>query len=104
MPVNLGTIETFPNPSMDKPQALKILEESAEVYSAWENLCTDGHGAVMCRDNCQHFKFCSTVDRLADECADVITAVANLLAALDITDAQPVMQRCVQRNRQRGRI
>ena len=104
MPVKLGTIETFPNPSIDKPQVLKIGEECMEVFSAWENLCTDGHGTVMCRDNCQHFKFCSTVDRLADECADVITAVANLLDALDIHDAQPAMQRCVRRNQQRGRM
>ena len=104
MSVNLGTIETFPNPSMDKPQALKILEESAEVFSAWENLCTDAHNNVLCRINCPYFDCCGAVEKIADECADVITAVANLLAALDITDAQPVMQRCVRRNRQRGRM
>lgn len=68
-----------------KAQALKPLEEAAEVFSAWQ-------------------KGSST--ELLDECMDVIQAVVNLLAAEEFTqeDVDAAIERCNERNRERGRL
>lgn len=43
-------------------------------------------------------------ERLLDECADVIQATLNLVAALGVEDFRPWMKECERRNRERGRI
>ena len=42
--------------------------------------------------------------RLLDECADVIQATLNLVAALGVEDMRPWMDECERRNRERRRI
>lgn len=69
---------------------MKVAEESLEVFSAWENF----------RDDASDVKRSAVVD----ECADVIQATCNLLAALGVTDMAGAMRRCERRNRERGRI
>lgn len=90
MTVKIGEVTTFANPKADKAQVLKVLEESAEVFSAWED-------------------YTSTYDEellppLVDECADVIQATCNLLAALGVDDMRDAMRACEARNRERGRL
>ena len=83
-------VRTFPNVEAGKEQALKPLEEAAEVYSAW-----------------QRYRECPTGtnwELLVDECADVVQSVVNLAAALGVDDLGPYMERCEERNRKSGRL
>ena len=68
-----------------KAQALKPLEEAAEVFGAWQM----GGGTG-----------------LLDECMDVVQAVVNLLDAEGFTqeDVDAAIERCNERNRERGRL
>lgn len=72
-------------PDAPKVQALKPLEEAAEVYGAWQ-LNSDTY--------------------MLNECMDVVQAVVNLLAALGFTqeDVDAAIERCNERNRERGRL
>jgi len=92
MPVNIGEVTTFANPKADKAQVLKICEETAEVFSAWEDY--DRNGYLYSEERAH----------LVDECADLITATSNLLAALCVDDMRGAMAECEERNRERGRL
>lgn len=85
--VRVGSVRRFDNVYADKAQALKPLEEAAEVFDAWQR-----YGAEDWKDV------------LLDECADVIQATLNLVAALGVEDFRPLMKACEMRNRKRGRI
>lgn len=89
--VNIGEVATFPDAKADKAQALKVLEEAAEVFGAWQALDTGE---------------CSSRKRIAvlNECADVIQAVANLIDAMGERDFAPYMDDCRERNEKRGRF
>lgn len=91
--IKIGSVRTFPGARPDKAQVMKIAEEEHEVYSAWEAWVDgkDGPDAAMLRSD------------LTDECADVIQATLNLVAALGVEDFTPYMEACEQRNRDRGR-
>ena len=89
--VEVGSVETFDKVLPDKAQAVKIAEETCEVYSAWERWRDSMGGLEETR-------------ALLDECADVIQATCNLVAALGVEDMRPSMRRCEDRNRRRGRI
>lgn len=91
MAVYIGNVETFPNVEPNKAQALKVLEESAEVFGAWQ---------IWNDDNSSHFERMAIVE----ECADVIQAVCNLLAGLGVRDMRDAMERCEERNVKRGRM
>lgn len=97
MIVTIPPVRAFARVEPDKAHALKPLEEAAEVYSAWEK-CTDEDLAP----DCYHFKGSAHSD-LVDECADVIQATCNLLAALGVTDLTDAMAACERRNEERGR-
>ena len=97
--VRLGSVRRFDLVSTFKPQALKPLEEAAELHGAWQAMTSAelAHGgdcvlALLGRE------------RLLDECADVIQATLNLVAALGVEDFRPYMKACEERNRERGRI
>ena len=90
MPVIIGEVTTFANVQPDKAQALKIGEECMEVFSAWEDWESTHDWELL--------------PHLVDECADVIQATANLLAALGVDDMRDAMQACEARNRERGRL
>ena len=91
-------VSTFRSDCSDKEQALKVLEEAAEVYGAWQN-----YDDLWCKlygipeDQRWYADSC-----LADEIADVITAACNLAERCGV-DMQGALERCEQRNRQRGR-
>lgn len=92
--VTIPTIKAFCNLE-PKAQALKPLEEAAEVFGAWQsyhmacemNKAKSGYAAIM----------------LLDEIADCIQACANLAAMLGVSDLTPYMESCEERNRDRGR-
>lgn len=95
MAVEIGTVQTFSDARQDKAQALKVLEEAAEVFGAWQlwddldpDEKRDGFNAAC----------------LMSECADVIQATCNLLAAYGVTDFTAFMDACRRRNAERGRM
>lgn len=104
MPLNIGEVTTFPNPKADKAQVLKIAEEYSEIYSAWENL--QEIKEMYHLGNATYSEVQFMLKHLVDECADCITAIANLLVALNVDDLhmERAMQDCKQRNRDRGRL
>ena len=83
------TFETFRDTSDQRVQALKILEEASELREAASSL-TKGEGSR---------------ERMLDEWADVMQALANFEASYGITDAErgDARIRCYKRNRDRGR-
>lgn len=86
-------------PDAPKAQALKPLEEAAEVFGAWQEL-----------DSMRRSPFFSAWrdmrDDLIDECMDVVQAVVSLLDAEGFTqeDVDAAIGRCNERNRERGRL
>lgn len=78
--VKLTNVRTFPGVKPTKEQALKVLEEAAEVVEALKR----GEDAN-------------------EEIADTIQACCNLAASLGVTDLTPHLARCEERNRERGR-
>lgn len=89
--VRVGAVATFEGVKPDKAQALKLLEEAAEVFGAWQDW-----------DRGTDFKPKSRIAVL-DEIADVVQAACNLVAAFGVTDFAPYMQDCRIRNEERGR-
>lgn len=90
--IKIGDVKTFPNVKTDKVQVMKIIEESAEVFSAWEDYNELGCSGRKARR------------RLIDECTDVIQAVSNLLVSVGVNDARRYIEDCRKRNEQRGRF
>ena len=89
MTLIIGDIETFPDVKADKEQVKKVLEESAEVYEAW--------------DEWHKMQDPELVEFVISESADLIQAVSNLMAAMGVDDMRPAMKDCYQRNLSRGR-
>ena len=89
----------FDKPDAPKAQALKPLEEAAEVFGAWQQ-CDDYR-------DCRITAFRDELKRdLIDECMDVVQAVVNLLDSEEFTqeDVDAAIGRCNARNRERGRL
>lgn len=87
----------FDKPDAPKAQALKPLEEAAEVFGAWQQ-CDDYR-------DCRITAFRDELKRdLIDECMDVVQAVVNLLDAEEFTqeDVDAAIGRCNARNWERG--
>ena len=89
--VKIGEVATFPDAKADKAQALKVLEEAAEVFGAWQQF-DDGEKSALSKW------------LVLAECADVIQATCNLLAGMGVTDFAPHMDMCRARNEERGRM
>lgn len=89
MRVNIGTVRAFPGALPDKAQAVKVVEEAAEVFSAWEQWSSIEDEGIR--------------DMLVGELADCITACANLAAALGVDDLAPYVAACERKNETRGR-
>ena len=97
--VRVGSVRRFDHVAPDKAHALKVLEEASEVHGAWQAMASaelaHGGDCVLAR---------LWRKRLLDECADVIQATINLVAALGVEDFRPYLRACEERNRVRGRI
>lgn len=95
--IKLTNVRAFPNAKPDKAQALKVLEEAAEVVEAFKQ-----HSEAMAYDPESVYAESSHMG-LMDEIADTIQASCNLAAALGVEDLTPYLARCEERNRHRGR-
>ena len=89
----------FDEPDVPKVQALKPLEEAAEVFGAWQLHDGVRHSQIMAA------RWAYRED-LIDECMDVVQAVVNLLDAEGFTqeDVDAAIGRCNARNWERGRL
>lgn len=97
--VKLGAVRAFPGAVPDKAQALKVLEEAAEVVEAFKR-ADPGDVLPVARQ----FPDCNKrILPLVDEIADTVQACCNLAAALGVDDLAPYLARCEERNRERGR-
>ena len=95
----LLNLRTFREVRDDKAQALKPLEEAAEVFGAWQD-CDDYR-------DCRIAAFRDELKRdLIDECMDVVQATVNLLAAVGATQGEvdAAIRRMDERNCERGRL
>lgn len=97
--IKLGGVRAFPGVQPTKEQALKVVEESAEVVEAFKR-ADPGDVLPVARQ----FPDCNKrILPLVDEIADTIQACCNLAAALGVDDLAPYLARCEERNRERGR-
>lgn len=92
----LLNMRIFNNVSDSKGQALKPLEEAAEVFGAWQEF-NGMRNMPAWRD---------MRDDLIDECMDTVQAIANLLAAVGATQGEvdAAIRRMDVRNGNRGRL
>lgn len=92
----LLNMRVFNDVSDSKGQALKPLEEAAEVFGAWQEF-----------DSMRNMPAWRDMrDDLIDECMYTVQAVANLLAAVSATQAEvdAAIRRMDERNGYRGRL
>lgn len=89
----------FNKVSDNKGQALKPLEEAAEIFGAWQELDS-------MRDSPFPSAWRDMRDNLIDECMDTVQATANLLAAIGATQGEvdAAIKRMDERNGDRGRL
>lgn len=80
-----------------KGQALKPLEEAAEVFGAWQELDSMRNGPSPSA-------WMDMRDDLIDECMDTVQAIADLLAAIGATQGEvdAAIKRLDERNGNRG--
>lgn len=101
--VRVGSVRRFDHVAPDKAHALKVLEEAAEVFGAWQEwdrYCTQ-HDVF---DYPKSQAAAAMKKQILCECADVIQATLNLVAALGVEDFRPYLKECERHNRDRGRI
>lgn len=87
--MRIGYVNTFPGVTRSKAQAVKLLEEASETFSAWEKW----------RENPSK----NAVRGIALEIADTVTACANLASAFGIDDLRPYLAEVEIKNREMGR-
>lgn len=92
----LLNICVFNDVSDSKGQALKPLEEAAEVFGAWQEF-DSMRNVPAWRD---------MRDDLIDECMDTVQATVNMLAAVGATQGEvdAAIKRMDERNGDRGRL
>ncbi|KAA8828231.1 hypothetical protein EMO91_06880 [Bifidobacterium myosotis] len=85
-------VRSFGRLERDKWLAVKTLEEAAELTEAAKRWLKSGAAADR-RD-------------MLDEYADTLQTLANLAAAMGVSDAEiaDAMDDCLERNRERGRL
>lgn len=103
--IQMGSVRRFDNVKPDKAQALKPLDEAAEVFGAWQEMERERAKCLACgNESSGDVDVVAMREWLLVECADVIQATLNLVAALGVEDFRPYMKACELRNRERGRI
>lgn len=92
----LLNMRVFNDVSDSKGQALKPLEEAAEIFGAWQEF-----GSMRNVPAWRDMR-----DDLIDECMDTVQAIANMLAAVGATQGEvdAAIRRMDERNENRGRL
>lgn len=88
--INVGEVAVFDHVEPSKEQALKPLEEAAEVFGAWQKW--------------NETKNIEDATRIFEEIADTVQACVNLAASVGVTDLTYAIENCKKRNIKRGRI
>lgn len=101
--VTIPPVRTFAHVEASKAQALKPLEEAAEVFAAWQHAEGSGWGYKFPEVRAVSTPAFVECEVIVDECCDVIQATCNLLAALGVTDLTEAMADCERRNEERWR-
>ena len=98
MTLYIGGVVTWDTGLTPRRQARKVLEEAGEVADR----CAVWIGAMGYAE----YSPDASEERqaLMDECCDAITATCNLLEMLGVTDLREAMERCAERQRERGRL
>lgn len=88
-------VEPFTKFDEPKAQALKPLEEAAEVFGAWQASGIDGAGSITPEMR----------EDIVYECFDVIQSCVNLLESIGTTDAElrDAARKVYANNVERGR-
>lgn len=88
-------VEPFTKFSEPKAQALKPLEEAAEVFGAWQSSGIDGSGSITPEMR----------EDIVYECFDTIQSCVNLMESLGTTDSElcDAARKVKQCNVERGR-
>lgn len=87
----VGTLPTFrEHPSSFRSQALKVVEEAAELFSAAE---------AVDKGRCWESRY----DRLLEEASDVIQSVVNLFDMAPHWRAKNALRQMIVKNARRGR-
>lgn len=94
----LLNMRVFNNVSDSKGQALKPLEEAAEVFGAWQKRDDTRYATMAIREAFR--------GDLIGECVDTVQAAANMLAAVGATQGEvdAAIRRMDERNGDRGRL
>ena len=100
--VEVGKVAVFRDVAPTKEQALKPLEEAAEVFGAWQ--LYDRRLRMDEATGIRSPQAAELRDAMLDECADVVQAVCNLAASLGVVDMTDRMHACRIRNEERGRM
>ena len=100
-------VTAFAGPPVTEPrkaQRCKLLEEAAEAFAAAQE-CDIAEGMAKAWGLCTSQPN-PAGGALADELADTIQAAVNLAAAHGITaqELDAALERCRERNRERGRL
>ena len=101
--VRVGSVRRFDYVEPDKAQAIKVLMQASEVVEAWKDYDETRETEIRGYGEPHDWTYVARAD-LLDECADLVQATLNLVAALGVEDFRPWMDACEKRNRERGRI
>ena len=101
--IKLGGVRAFPGVQPTKQQALKVLEEAAEVFGAWQEAEMSKTAYAEPEERQVNGYAFGYGEVLLNEIADTIQASCNLASALGVTDLTPYLAACEERNRERGR-
>ena len=88
--VRVGSVRRFDDAEADTMAAVAVNDAGLEVIYSLNDW--------MANPSARHREM------LLSDCADVIQATLNLVAALGVDDFRPYMKACERRNRERGRI
>lgn len=101
MGINIGTIRTFADLPSLTVQSRKVHEEAGEVLCAVSDMVSLD---FVLRNKSEHARQMEIErENIRCECADLIQALANLLALLDEHDMTRMMERTREKNEARGR-
>lgn len=101
--VEIGSVAVFRDLEASKAQALKPLEEAAEVFGAWQEW-DRFHRVHSVFDHPKAMTAKAMKESIIAECCDAIQACVNLAAAYGVRDLTKAMRDCEDRNRERGRL
>lgn len=87
-------VKTFCLPCTTEQQALKVLEEAAEVFAAWQEVNNELSMGMPFDKGLE--------EELGCEIADCVTACCNLAEKLGI-NLQAMIKKVEKKNRERGR-